>query len=206
MNKKTRKKQQRIIRSRRGIIMIALIAVLVLIINIITASYSWFTPGEEEKRGMSYGFTGNARSENCSRTTYLGTKTASWSTEGDPYINQIVYGDTTAANSQTIGAGAVKYFKTEIINADTKNASCVSLYISSIPACTLAITYPGNTVRTFKSTDTRTDIYLVRDAYVKRHDSADVDGPGKLQIEWFVKNNSSSSITVNLGNLYLLYN
>lgn len=209
MKKKTKaQKRKMFVASRRGVIVVALIAVLVLVINLITASYSWFTPQEEAKRGMEYSFDGQMRSENCTMTTYVGNKLIS--AEGDSlaegqYWGQIVYGANGASGSQTVAAGKTLYVKTEIINGDTNNASDISLYISSLPACTLAVTYPGNSVRRYSST--QTDCYIVRDAFVKRKDNGDVNGlPGKLEIEWFVTNNGSSNISVNLNNLYLLYN
>lgn len=206
MKKKAEKKKMLLRSTRRNVIVIALIAVLVLVINLITASYSWFTPQEDKKTGMSYSFSGLARSENCTMTTYKGKRLASANGDerGDgQYWGQLVYESSPAA-STSVAAGKTQYFKTEIINGDANNASDISLYISSLPACTLAVTYPGNSVRTFAGQ--QTDLYIVRDAFVKRKDTADVNGPGKLEIEWFVTNNGSSSITVNPNNLYLLYN
>ena len=200
MNKKE-KKQQIIKTSRRGIIVIALIAVMVLLINLITASYSWFTPQSESKRGMSYGFSGLVRSENCSMTTFVGTKVTSSNRLDGEYIDQIRYASSGTSNSGdlTLTTSTTNYFRTEIINADTKNASDISLYISGLPACTLAVTYPGNSVR--KYTTAPGEVYLIRDAYVKRHDDADVNGPGKLVVEWFVTTGSTGG-TVNLTLVY----
>lgn len=202
MKKSAKHKQRMLLNTRRSVVIIAMIAVLVLVINMITASYSWFTPESEEKIGMQYSFSGKVRSENCAMNTFKGTKQTT--NENDTYINQIIYDTSATTGSVTVNAGKTQYFKTEIINSDTKNASDISLYISSFPACTLAVTYPANTVRKF--TETQSDLYIVRDAYVKRKDNADVNGPGKLEIEWFVTNSSTAAITVNLNNLYLLYN
>ena len=43
------KERQVFLCSRRGVILVALIAVIVLVINLITASYSWFTPQQDKK-------------------------------------------------------------------------------------------------------------------------------------------------------------
>lgn len=205
MKKKAKDKNRQIfISSRRGVIVIALIAILVLMINLISASYSWFTPQEDAKGSLAYAFEGNVRSENCSMSTFKGDKNDTADISQNKFKNQIIYQTTEATGSVSIAAGKTQYFKTEIINADTQNASDISLYIKSMPAGTLAVTYPGNSVRVFGTS--QTDCYIVRDAYVKKYVSTDVNGPGKLEVEWFVTNNGSSSISVNLNNLYLLYN
>lgn len=198
------KKRQVFLRSRRGVIIVALIAVMVLLINLISASYSWFTPQENKKGGMAYSFDGRARSENCSMSTFLGTKVTATNKQQGEYINQIRYDSSESTGNVSVAGSAVRYFKTEIINADSENASDISLYLKTMPACTLAVTYPGNSVRIFSSV--QNDCYIVRDAYVKKNVSTDVNGPGLLEVEWFVKNNGSSAITINLNNLYMLYN
>jgi hypothetical protein len=204
MKSNAKQKKKRALNTRTGVVLIAMLALVVLIVNLVSASYSWFTPQTVEKKGLDYGFTGKVRSEDCEMYTYRGTKITSSNRLDGEYIGQIRY--DTSPNSSSVnvsGGGNVEYFKTEIINQDTNSASDISLYISSLGACTLAVTYPGNTVRTFS--ETQTDLYIVRDAYVKRKDNADVNGPGKLTIEWFVKS-GSGSVTVNPANLYLLYN
>ena len=202
MNKKERKKKQQMMRlPRRGVIIVSLIAVMVLLINVITASYSWFTPQTESKSGMSYGFSGMVRSENCTMTTFTGEKVTAGDRETGEYIGQIRYdGENGYANSVSLSSGT-NYFRTEIINSDTKNASDISLYASGIPVnSTLAVTFPGNTVRKMTAADSG-EVYIVRDAYVKRHDDADVSGPGKLVIEWFVTTTATATV-----DLTLLYN
>lgn len=204
--KKSEKKnrQKQLLRSRRGIILIALIAVMVLLVNLITASYSWFTPQLDSKSGMQYEFSGKVRSENCSVTTFTGTKvTASNKGEGE-YINQIRYDSEHSiayGSSIPFSANTTNYYKTEIINGDGVNASDISLYANGLPACTLAVTYPGNSVRKFSGSPG--EVYIVRDAYVPPHDKSDESGnSSKLVIEWFVTTgNASGNI-----NLTLLYN
>lgn len=203
MKDKANKKKNRIKKlvTRRGVLIVALIVALVLIINLITVSYSWFTPQEDTKQGMRYGFSGKVRSENCTMTTFVGTKVTSSNRQSGEYIDQIRYSNSGSANSVTLLPNTTNYFKTEILNADTKNASDISLFCTGLPACTLAVTYPGNTVRKYTSAPTG-EIYIVRDAFVKRKDTADVNGPGKLEIEWFVITGSTGGTL----NLTLLYN
>lgn len=207
MKKKTKAQKRKLfVASRRGVIVVALIAVLVLVINLITASYSWFTPQEEAKRGMIYSFDGQMRSENCTMTHFTGKRLSSGTDtrEDGQYWNQMVY-ETPQSTSISVPAGQRKYFKTEIINGDSNNASDISLYISDLKNCTLAVTYPGNSVRPIPAGQTD-DVYIVRDAFVKRKDNGDVNGlPGKLEVEWFVIGGSGGT-TVNLNNVYLLYN
>lgn len=206
MKKKAKEKNRQIfVSSRRGVIIVALIAIMVLMINLISASYSWFTPQEDKKRSMAYAFDGNVRSESCDEmNTFVGIKQTSADLQNNKYKNQIIYSTTEATGNQSVAAGATKYFKTEIINSDTKSASDISLFIKSLPASTLAVTYPGNSVHEYGIA--QTDCPIVRDAYVKKYVATDVNGPGKLEIEWFVTNNGSSAITVNLNYLYLVYN
>lgn len=213
MKRNSRKdKRNKFIASRRGVVMIAVIALLILIINIITASYSWFTPQNVNGTGMQYSYSGSARSEDCHMSTFLGTKVTGSIGEGQEnygyYINQIRYANTARTTSVTIAAGATQYFKTEIINQDTKYASCISLYITSIGnisatnTCTLAVTFPSNSVRTLTA---QSNNFIIRNAYVKRKDTQDVNGPGLLSVEWFVKNNGATAIAVNPSHLYLTY-
>ena len=203
MNKKTKKKDGNLFGVRRGVVLIALLAVLVMVINLISASYSWFTPQSDTKQGMKYSFDGKIRSENCTMSTYTGIKVTESNRESGEYVDQLRYYTEPASGTMSISAGQTKYFKTEILNADTKNASDISLYIPSITGkFTLAVTYPGNTVRKFSSN--QTDLYIVRDAYVKQKDEADVNGPGVLEIEWFITAQTATSF--NVSDLYLLYN
>lgn len=200
--------------TRRGVVLISVLAVLILLVNVITASYSWFTPKTVPGSGMQYVKDAYLRSEQCSFSTYEGWKRTEYST--GHYKDAIEY-NSSAVTSATIEAGKTKYFRTSIINADTNAASDVSVFFASFgqASCnlTVAVTYPSNTVR--KVSAAETDYYLIRNAYVKVRDDNDVDGPGLLQVDWFVINNGSSAVTIKLGpesdggtdaNMYLMYN
>lgn len=213
-NGKSKSKKKVMLTKRRGVIIISVLAVLVLVVNIITASFSWFTPQQVQGAGMAYTEDAYLRSEQCTFSTYQGTKRST--SQSGHYIDEIEY-DASPISTISVPAGQTKYLRTSIINADTNYASDVSVYFNSIgtASCnlTLAVTFPSNTVRTISSA--QSDYYLVRNAYVKVHDSNDVDGPGLLQIDWFVKNNGSSAVTLKLGpqseggtnaNMYLMYN
>ena len=60
--------------TRRGVILISVLAVLVLIVNIITASFSWFTPATANGAGMAYEKKTYNRSEKCEFYTRSGLK------------------------------------------------------------------------------------------------------------------------------------
>lgn len=207
---KSKKKKFTLLQSRKGIILITLIALMVLLLNLITASFSWFTPLSESGKSVGYSYQGQLRSQDCTMSTILGTKMSSM--ENGLYIDQINYDTTLASNAIpsnkeiSVASGATQYFKTEIVNNDKENGTDIGLYIKSIPNCVLAVTYPSNSVRTINSNDPPTyDYYLIRNAFIKKYVATDVNGPGLLEVEWFVKNSGSSAITIDLDDLYITY-
>lgn len=211
MNNKSKnsKQKKKFELSRRGVIFVALIAVAVLVINLITASYSWFTPTTDTKAGLDYSSADpiKTRSEDCETPlTYVGTKATAAVAEGNGYSkfkNQIDYA-VNASGSVTLTAGVTTYLKTEVINTNTNYGSDISLYIKDLPVCTIAVTYPSNSVRQITSTDEGKDYYIIRNAYVKKYVSTDVNGPGLLEVEWFIT--PSTGGTLNLNNIYVMYN
>ena len=205
------KKQNRA--TRRGVILISVLAVVILIVNIVTASFSWFAPNSVSGAGMEYKKTTYNRSEQCTFSTVIGSK-LSKPQEG-MYIDQLVY--TIEVNNWEVEAGQTAYFRTLIVNADENYPSDVSLYFAKFGESgsnlTIAETSPSNTVRTVSGE--QDDFCLTRNAFVKRHDDNDMDGPGLLQVDWFVTNNGSSDVTIKLApesdgganaNMYLMYN
>lgn len=200
--------------SRRGVVLVSVLAVLILIINIITASFSWFTPKSQNAVGMQYIKTTYNRSEQCGFSTVSGSKRAAY--EDGMYIDQMNYGGIEL-HYYDVPAGETRYFRTSIINDDENYPSVISMYFASFGEAgsnlTVAVTYPSNTVRTVSGP--QDDFCLVRNAYVKRKDTNDVDGPGLLQVDWFVINNGSSTVRIKLdpestggayANMYLMYN
>lgn len=211
-SKKMKKKRQQL--RRRGVILIALLAVMILIVNLIVFSYSWFTP--EQTRGVGLAFdTGDnplsLRSEKCTFETYLGTlvtednwedaavATPTFRRQGY-YIDHVAYANTAIANNAVITIPAADtdekgeivpgrvYFRTNVQNTDTEHPSVISLYHHQFPAgFGTGVTYPSNTYF-INGEEPFDDCFILRNAYVKKKDEADVDGPGLLQIEWFVEN------------------
>lgn len=208
------KKQKRA--TRHGVILISVLAVLILVVNIITASFSWFAPNSVDGAGMEYKKTTYNRSEQCTFYTASGQKQTEYDETNGFYEDSIQYAEI-AISYQTVKAGKTAYFRTSIINADKNYPSDVSLYFATFGESgsnlTIAETSPSNTVRTVSGE--QTDFCLTRNAFVKRHDDNDMDGPGLLQVDWFVINNGSSDITIKLApesdgganaNMYLMYN
>lgn len=202
---KTKNNSKRVMFSRRkGIILIALLAMLILMVNIIMMSYSWFSPNVRKGTGMSYSADIQVRSESCTLVSHLGT-----STNG-----LITYDNATYNTTYTVGANSIKYFKT-IISNSSDYSSNVSLFISALPTSVdggtvsssstftsfgLGVAYPSNSYRTY--TTLQEDLYIVRNAYIEgKSDGAN----GEISIEWFIKT-GSSTVTVDLSKLYIMYN
>ena len=114
------------------------------------------------------------------------------------------------------------YFRTNVQNTDTEHPSVISLYHHNFPAdLGLGVTYPSNTyfINDFGyDNGNYPDCWILRNAYVKVKDIADVDGPGLLQVDWFVENfdtvNTKSirvtkqtlGVATPIEWLYLMYN
>ena len=184
------------LKTKKGVVLISLLAAMILVVSIVTASYSWFTPQIQTGKSINYTAENVIRSENCSFTTYLGTK----NTSGEN-IGKINY-DTehTVTGVQKVDITGVIYFKTKIENASDYPTD-VSLYISSMPASIVAVAYPSNSVRTVSSA--QSDYYIVRNAYVSVLDHS-IKNSGELTVEWFLK--ASQGTEVDLSGLYLTYN
>jgi hypothetical protein len=211
--KQSKKKKMRRFSTRHGVVLIALLALTILVVNLVVYSYSWFTPVAETGKGLEMNRDSALRSERCTFETYQGTLVTEENWESGGYkdegyfINQVVYNGTKIADNEVItipkasvatenGESVLKpgrvYFRTNIQNEDTEYPSIVSLYHHEMPAnLGVAITYPSNTYH--YTEDNYTDYFIVRNAYVKVKDENDVDGPGLLQVEWFVENRDTEN-------------
>lgn len=219
MSKKNNKKAKaKAAITRKGVMLIALLAAMILVVSIVTFSYSWFEPQTVTGKGLSFNEDTRLRSEDCSFETHKGEVVTSTMKTNDPdtykgyFIDQVRYFDAVETGSVPIPANSRVYFKTDITNGigafsrtNGEYPSIVSLYITTMPGnLTVACTYPSNSVRFVSST--QYDYYIIRNAYVKVKDDEDVDGPGLLEVEWFVENNTGTASSINLNNLYLMYN
>lgn len=195
--KKSKDKSTKLLSGRRGIIIVALLAAMILIINVITLSYSWFEPQVKKGTGMNYTADLAVRSDNCSITgNYLGTRGVN---------GKLIY-STTISNTQTIEAESIMYFRTVIAN-NASTPTNVSLYISTLPAPVsgnaygLGVAYPSSSYHKFSS-QPDPDFYIIRNAYIaeKKNDEA-----GQLKVDWFIKT-GESAVTIDFTKLYLMYN
>ena len=102
MSKKKNKKRRSL--SPISSLLIISLAVLILIINILAFSYSWFTPTSEEAQGLSFADEFTVRSENCTFTTFQGTVVteSNQSQHSGYYLDQVDYSGTAIANDAVI--------------------------------------------------------------------------------------------------------
>ena len=217
--KKKKKKKDRRFTNRHGIMLIALLAVTILIVNLVAYSYSWFTPEAVQGNSLSIDSTTSVRSERCTFETYQGTLVteSNWEVSStdivpgqtttykaqDYYIDQVAYSSSPIADNAVITIPAADdssgtlipgrvYFRTNIQNLDTSYPSIISLYHHMFPHdIAIAVTYPSNTYY-LNGEDDYYDCFILRNAYVKVKDDNDVDGPGLLTVEWFVENLSTA--------------
>ena len=193
------KKKNGIMLSRTGPKLILLLAVLILVVSIVTMSYSWFEPGVKKRTGMEYKADVNVRSEKCAIVgNYIGVK--------DPDDNDKIKYTTAAGASQTVSGNDIKYFRTVIANTDP-NPTNVSLYISSLPAPSennsaygLGVASPSNSFHKYSAA--QQNIYIVRNAYIAGESEGE---NGELYVDWFIKPNGNS-VPITFSNLYLMYN
>lgn len=201
--------------SHKFILVLLILTCLVCAVTIISSSISWFTPTIDENNFKNIALVETdvpLRSETCSFNTYEGIMasdgTISYSSTPVTTGESFLTGTATPANGVDGKVKpAYKYFKTEVLNSSYQYPSCVSLFLSSVnEGVNLGVTYPSNSYRTVLSGETN-DFYLIRNAYVKVRLDSDVDGPGLLTIEWFIRNDSTTTnMSIVPSNLYLVYN
>lgn len=206
---KSRNKNPKMKYSRFGVMLVVFLAVLILIVNIISASYSWFSPDSVYGSGMTFVQSDYMRSEQCSFKLYQGEVKSS----GIDYDVQVLSTGTASdtlvtSTTATLTSSAdvtedLHYYRIEVQNEDTENASDISLYFTNVPAgTTIGIVKPTNSTHTYS--DATNDVNIVRNAYVKKYLSTDVD-PGILYVEFFIRC-TGSSFTFDETDIYLLYN
>ena len=208
---KSYKKRFDAIMARKGMSLVLILAVMILVVSIVSLSFSWFRPGERTGIGVGYNAEIALRSENCAITTYYSNSIGAASDGKIIYYDEYPYPDSNdpeASSTVTVPAGERVYFKTVIENLDV-NGTNVSLYISQIPESApggtigLGVATPSNTYHTYSAQ--QTDVYIIRNAFVHGY-VADAEEDYFTVVEWFVRNNTASDITVDLSKLYLMYN
>lgn len=191
--------------TKKGIMLISLLAILVLVVSIITASYSWFSPKSVKGTGINYHTDVRFRSENCTVTHYRGSVgtgenngVISYTKINDPTTDITITASTT---SETIA-----YFMTNVTNNDTKYPTVVSMYMSDFPDSGsnfgFGIAAPSNSYR--QITAQQHDFYFVRNAFITQNDNSD---DATLSVEWFVKiPQNGSDVTIDLSKMYIMFN
>ncbi|MBQ0098730.1 MAG: hypothetical protein KBS62_07380 [Oscillospiraceae bacterium] len=182
-----------------GIILVSFLAGLILVVNVITASFSWFEPTSVNGNSIKLNETTPLRVEECEISqNFTGVQQTDKS---------IVYTEASASSTHSVPAGEKAYFKTVIINNSTTADTNISLFINQFPGATggvsIAVTYPSNSYRTY--TTAQTDLGIIRNATITARQKGNAS-TGVLEVEWFVNNKSSSAVTIDFSKLYILYN
>lgn len=173
-----------------------LLLLVIVIVSMPTASFSWFEPDTKEGIGLEFKEETKLRSESCSLVTYRGAM-------GNKVVT---YGGTpVGASNVTLQEKEVAYFKTVISNSSREFDTVVSLFLPSFTptggSSRLCVMYPTNSVRTY--VEPQSDLHIVRNAYVPMLVETDAN-PGLLVVEWFVMCDSGS-VTFNPSQVYMMY-
>lgn len=204
---KSKKRTKKGISKRNGITLIILLAVMILIVNIVTLSYSWYEPGVKTGTGMSYVSDVQVRSEKCA---IIGTFPATENAISDASLRtgNLVYNTDDLSNAITtasVPANRIYYFRTVIANNDETASSNISLYLKDFPAnASLGVAYPSNSYHSYSAA--AQDVNIVRNAHIFGNMNDDYS---KLTIDWFVKT-GDTAVTVNFNptnnEIYISYN
>lgn len=169
--------------------LIVVLALLIVVVGAISASYSWFTPGTDSGSAMKLvEETVAFRSHNCTLVTY---------DEGTTVVDSKEY---------TLTPGEIKYFTTTITNTNGENSTNVSLYATNVIAgMGIGVSRPDNNYKKYSSG--ASDKPIMRNAYISAKDSA-VVGSGYVDVVWFIKNIGNSNISFTMGKIkpYITYN
>ncbi len=183
-----------------------LMTILIVVLSMLTFSFSWFAPGSETGVGLQFSETTSVRSENCKYTTYTGDNNNGVIS----YENVINASTEVTVSSQGSGNNATPgfaYFKTVIQNVNDNYDTNISLYLPQFNVDTettaaIGVAVPTNTYKSYKGNNS--DVAIVRNAYIAAY-SYDKDASGSISIEWFVKCDKGA-VTLNPGSVYLTYN
>lgn len=192
---------------KRGYTITVVLAALILVVSIITLSYSWYSPLSQPGTSMNYSADVKVRSENCAILDTKGMDETKYNNKGEWDFT------TDISGSKQIPANSIYYFRTVISNNDVQPTN-VSLYLKSFPTGNVAkvglgVASPSNSY--IEYTTDNSDTCIVRNAFIYgKNDEKYKD----LYIIWFIKT-STDPVTVNVtskdktpanNNLYLRYN
>lgn len=180
-------------------------AVLIVVISLTTATFSWFEPDAKEGVGLQFVEEAALRAENCVVATYRGELNI---TPGTPNYGLVEYDESRPVGTTTVNAGTTVYFKSVITNNNEDKDTVVSLYLrtfnvsSNNGSASLGVATPTNSYRTF--TSSQTDLHIIRNAYVS-YKVENEARTGEVVVEWFVRCDSGY-VTFSPGSAYLTYN
>lgn len=190
-----------------------LLAVLILVIGMTTVSFSWFEPDVKEGIGLEFKDDTQLRSQECSVSTYEGSKgnkITDYSTsivENSNVTLTATSSKTTAEDGTetTVYTPAYAYYKTVITNGSVDYDTVVSLFLPSFTLsngnASIGVAFPTNSFRTFNAA--QTNIHIIRNAHVTKLVATDAN-PGQLIVEWFVRCDVGS-VTFNPSQVFLMY-
>ena len=194
-------------RSSRATVILSLFAIVLIVVNLVLVSYSWFSPASQKGTGIKYNTSINFRSEKCEMKQYTGTNTN----------GVIEYTPITAGSFERKLSGGQNgttyYFQTEITNTDQEYPTIVSLFFSSFPTSWkdntefsglgFGVQEPSNSYHTYNATQSP-DFYLIRNAFIDKNDGHNKEA--SLSVKWFVVVPAGNEVTLNLGTMFLTYN
>ena len=205
-DRKSTDKKLSLFSSRKGTLLLSLMVIMLIVVNLIVSSYSWFTPASQKGTGVKYNTPIEFRSEKCSMKQYTGTENAGVIEYSEiTTIDQENYQFTLSGGDSD--EGSTYYFKTEITNDDPNYPTIVSLFFSSIAAPSggtvgFGVAEPSNSYRTYNSA--LTDYYVIRNAYIEKNDGHNIES--SISVKWFVKVPKNASAVIDLRNMYVTYN
>ena len=217
--------------SKRGYTVTVVLAALILIVSIVTLSYSWYSPLTQPGTSMSYSATVKVRSENCSilgtfpansenalpMSLKTGNLEASYVQTAAEYatvqLASMPQDAPQGAAADSASTGQIFYFRTKIANNDTQPTN-VSLYLKTAPSLVdgetpgasfskigIGVASPSNSYHTY--TSPQTDVCIIRNAFVR---GCNDEKYQTLYVDWFVRTYSASSVKIDFDDLYIRYN
>lgn len=235
MSRKSKSDKKKRFFGKKGYTITIVLAALILVVSIITLSYSWFSPMSQSGTSMSYSANIKVRSENCEiKGTYPATSenhlpmSAKTGNLESSYVSEPVESVTVKliesavdldsgvelpADTNYDTANQIYYFRTKIDNNDVQPTN-VSLYLKSVPTLVDEST-PGETFSQFgigvASPSNSYHTYTSQQSDVCIVRNAFIRGMNDekyetLYVDWFVRiTDTSVKIDFN-NNLYLRYN
>lgn len=160
-----------------------LLGIFLLLIIAVTISFSWFTRpnGTGNFRSIQLEATAVIKSENCTLETF------SANMESGTLVNDRAL---TTADTFTIAAGKVQYFKSVVTNLSSSdmNVSITDLLLSGANGAYI------NNLSPLKTTEVYSD-------HISVAEHITVEASASKTIEWYIYNQNNTDITVQFRSL-----